>query len=95
MFGRYAGGLSMGPLALMGCIFSLLLVFNMIFARWLLREELTPAKVCKRRERKRRESEWAWGGGGGGVWGGWGVGGGWGWYVVTGGTWSEGGKCGV
>lgn len=41
----YAGGLSMGPLSLMGCIFSLLLVFNMIFARWLLKEELTAAKV--------------------------------------------------
>jgi len=43
--GLYAAALNFGPLSLLACVFTLLLVFNMGFARWLLGEALTPPKV--------------------------------------------------
>lgn len=43
--GLYSPGLLMAPLSLMGSIFTLLLVFNMVFARIILKEVLTPPKV--------------------------------------------------
>lgn len=44
--GFYAAALNFGPLSLLAGIFTTLLVFNMIFARFLLREELTPPKIA-------------------------------------------------
>lgn len=44
--GLYSPSLSMAPLSLMGSIFTLLLVFNMLFSRILLKDVLTPPKVA-------------------------------------------------
>lgn len=44
--GFYAVALNFGPLSLLAGVFSTLLVFNMIFARWLLGEVLTPPKTA-------------------------------------------------
>lgn len=38
-------GFNLGPMTVLASIFTSLLVFNLIFARWLLREEITPPKV--------------------------------------------------
>lgn len=43
--GFYATALNFGPLSLLACVFTLLLVFNLIFARLFLGEVLTPPKV--------------------------------------------------
>ena len=37
---------SLGPQSALGSIFSILLIFNLIFARWLLKETITTAKVA-------------------------------------------------
>mmetsp|Transcript_39485 Transcript_39485/g.66189 ORF Transcript_39485/g.66189 Transcript_39485/m.66189 type:complete len:418 (-) Transcript_39485:50-1303(-) len=42
----YVISLIFGPLILMGSIFTTLLIWNMIFARWLLKEPLTPPKIA-------------------------------------------------
>jgi len=42
----YSAGLLMAPLSLLGSVFTLLLVFNMIFARYFLKEPLTPPRVA-------------------------------------------------
>merc|ERR1711959_814896 len=44
--GLYSPGLLLAPLSLMGSIFTLLLVFNLLFARIILKEVLTPPKVA-------------------------------------------------
>jgi drug/metabolite transporter (DMT)-like permease len=44
--GLYVASLQYGPLALMASVFTLLLVFNCVFARCLLGEALTPPKVA-------------------------------------------------
>lgn len=44
--GFYAAALNFGPLSLLAGVFSTLLVFNMIFARWLLGEVLTLHKTA-------------------------------------------------
>jgi len=43
--GLYAASLSYGPLSLLAGVFTSLLVWNLMFARCLLREKLTPFKV--------------------------------------------------
>jgi len=43
--GFYAAALNFGPLSLLACVFTLLLVFNLVFARLLLGEVLTPPKI--------------------------------------------------
>uniref|UniRef100_A0A7S4F4V2 Magnesium transporter n=1 Tax=Chrysotila carterae TaxID=13221 RepID=A0A7S4F4V2_CHRCT len=43
--GVYAAALSFGPLSVLGSLFTTLLVFNMIFARYMLGEELEPPRV--------------------------------------------------
>lgn len=44
--GLYSPGLLFAPLSLMGSIFTLLLIFNMFFAKHILEEVLTPPKVA-------------------------------------------------
>lgn len=44
--GFYAFSLSYGPLSLLACIFTTLLVFNLGFARCLIGEKLTKYKIC-------------------------------------------------
>ena len=38
-------GFNLGPMTVLASVFTSLLVFNLIFARWLLHEEITPPKV--------------------------------------------------
>jgi hypothetical protein len=39
-------GFSFGPFSVLGSVFSLVLVFNLLFARWLLREQITTPKIA-------------------------------------------------